>query len=91
MTLEGLLITLAVGAIAGWLAGVLMKGSGFGLVANIVIGIIGAFVGGYLLGMLGVSLGGGIIAGILNASHQIDHLILSVKTQLDAGFFIYQV
>ena len=68
MTLEGLLITLIVGAVAGWLAGTLMKGSGFGLVANIVIGIIGAFVGGYVLGMLGVSLGGGLIAAIINAT-----------------------
>lgn len=68
MNLEGLLITLIVGAVAGWLAGTLMKGSGFGLVPNIVIGIIGAFVGGYVLGMLGVSLGGGLIAAIINAT-----------------------
>ncbi len=68
MNLESLLITLVIGAIAGWLAGTLMKGSGFGLIANIVIGIVGAFVGGYVLGMLGVSLGGGMIAAIINAT-----------------------
>lgn len=51
-----LLYTLIIGAIAGWLAGLLMKGSGFGLLWNIVLGIIGSFVGGWLLGQLGVDI-----------------------------------
>ena len=46
----GLLTWLVVGAIAGWLAGQVMKGSGFGLIGNIVIGVIGALVGGWLAG-----------------------------------------
>lgn len=50
-----LLYIIIIGAIAGWLAGQLWKGKGFGLVWNIIIGIIGAFVGGWLLGKLGVS------------------------------------
>jgi uncharacterized membrane protein YeaQ/YmgE (transglycosylase-associated protein family) len=69
MTLTSLLILLLIGAIAGWLAGILMRGRGLGLVGNIVIGILGAFVGSWLLGsVLGVSIGGGLIAAILNAT-----------------------
>ena len=51
-----LLYILIIGAIAGWLAGQLWKGKGFGLLWNIIIGIIGAFVGGWLLGKLGISI-----------------------------------
>ena len=58
MDLTSLLIFLAIGAIAGWLAGNLMKGGGFGLLGNIVVGIIGAVVGGFIFGMLGISAGG---------------------------------
>jgi len=64
MSMESLLIILIVGAIAGWLAGVIMKGGGFGLLGDIVVGIIGAFVGSYVLGKLGVSLGGGMLGWI---------------------------
>ncbi len=46
----GLLTWIVVGAIAGWLAGKVMKGSGFGLIGDIVIGVIGALVGGWLAG-----------------------------------------
>jgi uncharacterized membrane protein YeaQ/YmgE (transglycosylase-associated protein family) len=69
MTLTTLAIWLLIGAVAGWLAGQLMRGRGLGLVGNIVIGIIGAFVGGWLLGsVLGIAIGGGLIAAILNAT-----------------------
>jgi uncharacterized membrane protein YeaQ/YmgE (transglycosylase-associated protein family) len=67
MTLESLLIILLIGAIAGWLAGVVMKGRGFGLVGDIIVGIIGAFVGSFVLGRLGVSLGAGWIGAIFTA------------------------
>ena len=50
MTVLGIITWLIVGAIAGWLAGKVMKGKGFGLIGNIVIGIIGALVGGWLAG-----------------------------------------
>jgi uncharacterized membrane protein YeaQ/YmgE (transglycosylase-associated protein family) len=56
----GLIAFLIIGAVAGWLAGKLMKGGGFGLLGNIVIGIIGAFIGGFLFGLLGISAGGWI-------------------------------
>lgn len=68
MTLNSLLVTLIIGAIAGWLAGLVMKGRGFGLIGDIVIGVIGASVGGWVLGSLGVSIGGGLIGAIINAT-----------------------
>ena len=67
MDLTSLLIFLAIGAVAGWLAGVLMKGGGFGLLGNIVIGIIGAVIGGLTFGMLGIS-AGGLIGSIITAT-----------------------
>lgn len=47
-----------VGAVSGWLAGQLWKGSGFGIIGNIVVGIVGAVIGGWLAGKLGISEGG---------------------------------
>jgi uncharacterized membrane protein YeaQ/YmgE (transglycosylase-associated protein family) len=61
MTVEALIIFLLIGAVAGWLAGVVVRGGGFGLVGDIVIGILGAFVAGLLLPRLGLGLTG--IAG----------------------------
>ncbi|HUO86564.1 MAG TPA: GlsB/YeaQ/YmgE family stress response membrane protein [Thermoanaerobaculia bacterium] len=55
-----LLIFLIIGALAGWVAGLLMKGRGFGVLGNIVVGVIGAFLGGWLLPMAGLSMGGGV-------------------------------
>lgn len=57
-----------VGLIAGWLAGLLMKGGGFGVVGDIVIGIIGALIGGFLFSTLGVSTGGGLLGSIIVAT-----------------------
>ncbi len=59
---------LLVGLIAGWLAGVLVKGGGFGLVGDLVVGVIGAFLGGFLFSSFGVSRGGGLIGSILVAT-----------------------
>ena len=67
MAIESLLIWLVIGAIAGWLAGQIMKGSGFGLVGDIVIGIVGAVVGGWLLPRIGVFVLGGMMGEILSA------------------------
>ncbi len=67
-----LLYTLLIGALAGWLAGFVVKGAGFGIIGNIVIGILGAFVGTWLLGALGVSfgktMGGQILTGAVGAA-----------------------
>jgi uncharacterized membrane protein YeaQ/YmgE (transglycosylase-associated protein family) len=70
MTLRGLIIFLLIGAVAGWLAGQIMRGGGFGLVGDIVVGIIGALIGGWLFGALGfhaVGLIGSIIAATVGA------------------------
>ena len=60
--IESLVIWLIIGAIAGWLAGLIVKGYGLGLVGNIVVGIIGAIIAGWLLPMIGFVLVGGILA-----------------------------
>lgn len=67
MTLESILIVCLIGGIAGWLAALLMKGRGLGILGNIVVGIIGAFVGSWVLGLLGIAIGGGFIPAIINA------------------------
>ena len=64
----GILAALVIGAIAGWLAGLIVRGAGFGLIGNIVIGIIGALVASWLLPQLGVSLGGSAFRDIINAT-----------------------
>ena len=56
-----------IGGIAGWLAGKIMKGGGFGLVMNIVLGIIGSMVGGWIFNFLGLSTDGGIIGSLVTA------------------------
>jgi uncharacterized membrane protein YeaQ/YmgE (transglycosylase-associated protein family) len=68
MSLQALIILIIVGAIAGWLAGIIVKGVGFGLVGNIIVGIVGAFIGTWLLGYLGVVIGGGLLGSIINAT-----------------------
>jgi uncharacterized membrane protein YeaQ/YmgE (transglycosylase-associated protein family) len=68
MGLEAILIFLLVGAIAGWLAGLIVRGGGFGLIGDIVVGIVGAFIAGWLLPRLGISIGGGIVGSIINAT-----------------------
>ena len=67
MGVEGLIIFLIVGAIAGWLAGLIVKGYGFGLLGNIVVGIVGALIAGWLLPRIGLYIGGDIIGAIINA------------------------
>jgi uncharacterized membrane protein YeaQ/YmgE (transglycosylase-associated protein family) len=81
MDLGALIVWLVVGGIAGWLAGLLVKGYGLGLVGNIVVGIIGAIIAGWLLPKLGFVLIGGIVAAIVNA------VIGAVILLLIIGFF----
>ncbi len=56
-----------VGLIAGWLAGVIMKGGGFGVIGDIIVGIVGALLGGWLFSTMGVSAGGGLVGAIVVA------------------------
>jgi len=74
-------VVLAIGAVAGWIAGLIMKGYGFGLAGNIVVGIVGAAIANWLLPLIGVHIGGGIIAAIINAT------IGAVVLLLVIGFF----
>jgi uncharacterized membrane protein YeaQ/YmgE (transglycosylase-associated protein family) len=64
---QGIIVWLIVGAIAGWLAGKVVKGGGFGLLGDIVVGIIGAIIAGWLLPQIGIVIGGGFIAWVINA------------------------
>ena len=67
---QSILAWIVIGAIAGWLAGLLVKGYGFGLIGNIVVGILGAGIAGLLAPRLGIyteSFGGNIIAALLGA------------------------
>jgi uncharacterized membrane protein YeaQ/YmgE (transglycosylase-associated protein family) len=68
MQVEALLVLLLIGAVAGFLAGIVVKGYGYGLVGNIVIGIVGAVIGGWLLPRLGLYTGGDIIGQIIAAT-----------------------
>lgn len=65
---ESLLVILLVGAVAGWLAGQIVQGTGFGLIGDIVIGIVGAFIASWLFPQLGLHLGAGIAAEIIAAT-----------------------
>ena len=64
----GIIAALVIGAIAGWLAGLIVRGAGFGLIGNMVIGIIGALVAGWILPQLHVELASGTLGAILNAT-----------------------
>lgn len=59
---------LAVGAIAGWLGGQIMKGKGFGLLGNILVGIVGSLIGGYLFNLLGIETSGGLVGSVITAA-----------------------
>jgi uncharacterized membrane protein YeaQ/YmgE (transglycosylase-associated protein family) len=64
---HGLIAWLVIGAVAGWLAGKIVEGAGFGLVIDIVVGIVGAVIGGWLAGALGFQFGSGLISSIVVA------------------------
>lgn len=63
-----IMVTLLIGALAGWLGSLIYRGSGLGLLGNIIVGILGGFVGYWLLGKLNISLGSGWISAILTGA-----------------------
>ena len=79
MGIESILVFLIVGAIAGWLAGLIVSGFGFGLIGNIVVGIVGAFIAGFVFPAIGISLGSGIIAAIVHATIGAVILLVLIK------------
>jgi uncharacterized membrane protein YeaQ/YmgE (transglycosylase-associated protein family) len=79
MSLESLIIWLVVGAVAGWLGGLIVKGDGSGLIGNIIIGILGAFIGGWLLDQLGVHVWAGILGTVFSATVGAVVLLLVIR------------
>ena len=63
-----LLWFILIGLIAGWLAGVIMKGGGYGVIGDIIVGIVGALIGGWVFGKMGVSAGGGMLGSVIIAT-----------------------
>jgi len=63
-----IIVTLLIGAVAGWLGSMVFKGSGLGLIGNLIVGILGGFLGYWLLGELGVNLGSGWVGAILTGA-----------------------
>jgi uncharacterized membrane protein YeaQ/YmgE (transglycosylase-associated protein family) len=85
LSTESLLVIVLVGLAAGWLAGQIVQGTGFGLVGDIVIGIIGAFIGDWLMPQLGLHIGVGIVAAIINATIGATVLLLVIRLFRDRG------
>ena len=64
----GIIATIIIGAIAGWLGSLMYKGTSLGLLGNIIVGVVGSFVGNWLFGVLGIHLGEGWIGAILTGA-----------------------
>jgi uncharacterized membrane protein YeaQ/YmgE (transglycosylase-associated protein family) len=79
------LILILVGLVAGWLAGKIVQGSGFGLIGDIVIGIVGALIAGWLLPRLGLFIGGDIIGAIINATIGAVLLLVVIRLVKNGG------
>jgi uncharacterized membrane protein YeaQ/YmgE (transglycosylase-associated protein family) len=87
MSNEGLLVILFVGLVAGWLAGKIVRGTGFGIIGDIIVGILGAFIAGWLFPRLGFHLGVGIVAEIISAAIGAILLLLIVRLIRTGGRF----
>ena len=85
LTNESLLVILFVGLVAGWLAGQIVQGTGFGLIGDLLIGIVGAFIGDWLLPQLNIHLGTGIVSLIINATIGAIVLLLVVRLIRNRG------
>jgi uncharacterized membrane protein YeaQ/YmgE (transglycosylase-associated protein family) len=79
MSGESILIILVVGAIAGWLAGLIVRGAGFGLIGDIIIGIVGAFIAGWVLPRLGIHIMSGMVGAIIDATIGAVILLLVIR------------
>ena len=83
---EGLIVILVVGFIAGWLAGKVVRGDGFGLVGDAAIGIVGALIGDWLLHRLGVHFSSGIVGLVINATIGAIVLLLALRVMGGSGW-----
>src|ERR1700736_5378238 len=79
MSGESLLVILLVGLIAGWLAGQIVQGTGFGIVGDLIVGILGAFIGSWFFPRVGIHLGTGMVSAIVNATLGAIVLLLVVR------------
>jgi uncharacterized membrane protein YeaQ/YmgE (transglycosylase-associated protein family) len=84
---EGLLVILFVGLIAGWLAGKIVRGTGFGIIGDIIVGIAGAFVASWLFPKLGIQLGTGLVREIIDSAIGAIILLLIVRLIRTGGRF----
>ena len=82
---ESLLVILFVGLVAGWLAGKVVRGAGFGIIGDIVIGIVGAFIASWLFPKLGIHIGGGLVAEIIYSAIGAIILLLIVRLVRSGG------
>jgi uncharacterized membrane protein YeaQ/YmgE (transglycosylase-associated protein family) len=87
MSNEGLLVILFVGLVAGWLAGKIVRGAGFGIIGDILIGIAGAFIASWLFPKLGISIGTGIVREIIYSAIGAIVLLLIVRLVRTGGRF----
>ena len=84
---QGIIVILVVGLIAGWLAGKIMKGSGFGIIGDIIVGIAGAFVASWLFPKLGIAIGTGLVREIIYSAIGAIVLLLIVRLIRTGGRF----
>ena len=85
MSGENLLVIVVVGVVAGWLAGQIVRGTGFGLVGDLLIGIAGAFIGAWLMPQLNVHIGAGMVAAIANATIGAMILLIAIRAVRGSG------
>ena len=87
MSGESLLVILFVGLVAGWLAGKVVRGTGFGIIGDIVVGIAGAFIASWLFPRLGLHIGGGLVSEIIYSAIGAIILLLIVRLIRTGGRF----
>jgi uncharacterized membrane protein YeaQ/YmgE (transglycosylase-associated protein family) len=87
MSTESIVIIVLVGIIAGWLAGKVVRGTGFGLIGDLLVGIAGAFVASWLFPRLGISLGSGLVSAVISSAVGAILLLLVVRLIRGRGKF----
>ena len=80
---ESLIVIVIVGIVAGWLAGNIVRGGGYGLIGDLIVGVIGAFIGDWLLPQLGIHLGTGTVGLVVNAT--LGAIVLLILLRLISG------
>ena len=87
MSSESLIVILFVGLVAGWLAGKIVRGTGFGIIGDIIVGILGAFISSWLFPRLGIHLGAGLVSDIIYSAIGAILLLLIVRLIRTGGRF----